>query len=112
MNAALDRKALDVVALDVRELASYADVFVLATGTSDRHTRAVADAVLEAAARMGEKPLGREGQEEGRWVLIDLGDIIVHVFQQEVREYYDLERLWSDAPVLVFSEQSAGTGSR
>jgi ribosome-associated protein len=98
--AALDRKALDVVALDVGALTSYADAFVLATGTSDRHARAIADAIREASTRRGEKPLGVEGYDEGRWVLIDLGDVIVHVFQSEVREAYDLERLWSDAAPL------------
>jgi ribosome-associated protein len=97
VEAALDRKALDVVALDVRELTSYADTFVLATGTSDRHTRAIADAVREAWLAGGDRPLGIEGYDEGRWVLIDLGDVIVHVFLAEVREAYSLERLWSDA---------------
>ncbi len=92
--AALDKKALDVVALDVREMTSFADVLLLATGTSDRHVRTVADAVIEAA---GEKPLGVEGYDDGRWLLIDLNDIVVHVFQSEVREHYDMERLWSDA---------------
>ena len=95
--AALDRKALDVVALDVGALTSYADAFLLATGTSDRHTRAITDAIREAGVRRGEKPLGVEGYDEGRWVLIDLGDVIVHVFLAEVREEYSLERLWSDA---------------
>ena len=98
--AALDRKAEDIVALDVRELTSFADTFVIATGTSDRHTRSIADSITEAMARRGEEPLGTEGLEEGRWVLIDLDDVIVHVFQEEVRRKYDLERLWSDAPAL------------
>jgi ribosome-associated protein len=76
--AALDKKAQKLVALDVRELTSVADTYLLLTGTSDRHTRSIADA----------------------WVLIDLGDVIVHVFQAEVRELYDIERLFSDAPSL------------
>jgi ribosome-associated protein len=107
--AALDRKALDVVALDVGALTSYADAFVLATGTSDRHARAIADAIREAGTRRGEKPLGVEGYDEGRWVLIDLGDVIVHVFQSEVREAYDLERLWSDAGPLDLEALAAAT---
>jgi len=98
--AALDKKAVDLVALDVSELTSYADTLVLATGTSDRHARSIADAIREAASERGEKPLGVEGYDEGRWVLIDLGDVVVHVFQAEVRAAYDLERLWSDAETL------------
>src|SRR5207249_7520290 len=83
--AALDRKAVDLVALDVSELTSYADTFIIATATSDRHARAVADAVRDAEVASGAKPLGVEGYDEARWVLIDLGDVIVHVFQEEVR---------------------------
>ena len=100
IEAAQDKKAVELVALDVRDLTSYADTFVLATGTSDRHARSIADSIREAASLHGEKPLGVEGYEEARWVLIDLGDVIVHVFQPDVRESYDLERLWSDASSL------------
>jgi ribosome-associated protein len=107
VEAALDRKARDVVALDVRGIASFADVFVLATGTSDRHVRAVADAIDAALRERGERPLGVEGEGDGRWVLMDLGDVIVHVFLKEVRDYYDLERLWSDAPVIEFEPAGA-----
>jgi ribosome-associated protein len=98
--AALEKKAVRLVALDVREVTSYADTLIIATGNSDRHARSVADAITEAVAARGERPLGVEGYDEGRWVLIDLGDVVVHVFQPELRELYDLERLWSDAPVL------------
>lgn len=98
--AALDRKAGDPMALDVRGLVSFADAFVILTGRSDRQVRGIAEAVAEALSRRGEKPIGIEGLEEGRWVLIDLSDVIVHVFQEEVRSHYDLERLWSDAPPL------------
>lgn len=94
--AALDRKAQDVMALDVSGLTSFADAFLLATGTSDRHARSVADAVLEAAKQEG-GAMGVEGYDEGRWILIDLGDVVVHVFQAEARTHYDLERLWGDA---------------
>ena len=105
--AALDRKAQELVALDVSELTSYADTLLLATGTSDRHARAIADAIVEASRARGEKPLGVEGYEEARWVLIDLGDVIVHVFQPEVRENYDFERLWSDAGPIDLSSLAA-----
>jgi ribosome-associated protein len=105
--AALDKKAEHLVALDVRNVTSYTDTFVLATGNSDRHTRSIADAVRQAVAARGEKPLGVEGYDEGRWVLIDLGDVIVHVFQSDVREEYDLERLWSDAPPIPLDAVAA-----
>lgn len=98
--AARERKAEDVVVLDVRGVASFADTFVFASGRSDRQVRAIADAICEALARHGEKPLGVEGHDEGRWVLIDFGDVIVHVFQPDVRAHYDIERLWSDAAVM------------
>ena len=97
---ALDRKAQKPVALDVRQLTSFADAFLLLTGTSDRHVRSVADAVVQAAKAAGHAPLGVEGQDEARWILIDLGDVIVHVFQEEAREYYDLDRMWEDAPSI------------
>jgi ribosome-associated protein len=101
--AALDRKAQELVALDVSELTSYADTFIITTATSDRHARAIADAICEAESASGSKPLGVEGYDEARWVLIDLGDVIVHVFLDEVRAAYDLERLWSDAQSLALS---------
>jgi ribosome-associated protein len=105
--AALGKKAERVVALDVSALTSIADVFVIATGTSDRHARAIADAIVEEAPRHGRRVLGVEGYEDARWLLIDLDDVIVHVFLPEVREAYDLERLWSDAPALVVDEAGA-----
>ena len=98
--AAAEKKALDLLALDVHRLTSFTDAFLLATGTSDRHVRAVVDAMLEVSKEMGRSPLGVEGYDEGRWVLIDLNEVVVHVFQEEVREYYDLERLWGDAPPI------------
>jgi ribosome-associated protein len=110
--AALDRKAEDIVALDVRKLTPFTDTFIIATGTSDRHARSIADSVTEAMAKRGEKPLGTEGHEEGRWVLIDLDDVIVHVFQDEVRREYDLERLWSDAPALDVAGGAAWTAAQ
>jgi ribosome-associated protein len=98
--AALDRKAMQVVCLDVREVSSFADTFIIATGTSDRHLRSIADSIQETLNHAGERPLGVEGYQEGGWILIDCDDVIVHLFQHELRENYDLERLWSDGPVL------------
>ncbi len=111
-DAALDRKAEDVVALDVRELSSFADSFLFATGRSDRHVRSIADAVVEAARLTGEKPLGVEGYDEGRWVLIDMNDAILHVFREDVRDYYSLERLWSDAPGIQVGDAAPGRVAR
>jgi len=97
-DAASNRKAEDLVALDVREIASFTDTFVFATGGSDRQVRAIADAVTEALREAGDPVLGVEGYEDGTWVLIDANDAIVHVFVPAARERYGLERLWSDAP--------------
>ena len=94
MDAALDVKAEDVVTIDVGEQSSFADVFVIATGRSDRQVRAIADSIEHAAKQAGAAPLGVEGHSEGRWVLIDLDDVIVHVFTPEARAHYDIERLW------------------
>jgi ribosome-associated protein len=105
--AARERLAEDVVALDVREAVSFADTFVVATGRSDRHVQSIGDAVAEALAKKGEKPLGIEGYQEGRWLLMDFGDVIVHIFQPDVRRHYDLERLWSDATPLDVSPAAA-----
>jgi ribosome-associated protein len=110
--AALDKKAERLIALDVRKLTSYADTFVLATGTSDRHVRSIADGIAEAARAHEDERLGTEGYDEARWILIDLGDVIVHVFRAEVREEYDLERLWSDAPVIDVAEASPAVSLR
>jgi ribosome-associated protein len=106
VEAALDVKAEDVVALDVREVSSFADVFVVATGRSDRQVRAIADSIEAAVKQAGEPPLGIEGHAEGRWVLIDLDDVIVHVFTPQMRAHYDIERLWSDAAVVPMPTQA------
>jgi ribosome-associated protein len=95
--AAQAKAAEDPLALDVRDVVSFADTFLILTGRSDRHVEAIADAVLAALAARGGEALGAEGVTEGRWALLDFGDLIVHVFQREVREAYALERLWSDA---------------
>ena len=99
-SAAIDRKAEDLIALDIRGLTSLADTFLIASGSSDRQVRAIADAVLDAAREAGIRTLGSEGLDEGRWALLDFGDAIFHVFHEDVRGHYDLERLWADAPQL------------
>lgn len=107
VEAAQSLKAENPVVLDVRALVSYADTLVVTTGRSDRHARSITDAVLAELSREGEKPLGIEGYDEGRWILVDFGDLILHVFLPEVRDHYDLERLWSDAPRMEVGEDHA-----
>jgi ribosome-associated protein len=100
--AADDKKAEDVVAINVAELLVVTDYFVIATGRTNIQVSAIADEV-EERLRIdgGVKPIGREGVTEGKWVLLDYGDIVVHVFQPEERDFYRLEKLWSDAPRLA-----------
>ncbi|MBI5543533.1 MAG: ribosome silencing factor [Deltaproteobacteria bacterium] len=95
---ALDKKALDVVVLDVRGLSSYADYIVLATAESEPQLNAIADRAEEGMKERGERPLGIEGAGAGRWLLLDFGDVVLHAFYQDAREFYDLEGLWADAP--------------
>ncbi len=97
VDAILERKGEDVRVLDVSDVASFADTFLIATGRSERNVQAIVDAIVEAARAGGERPLGVEGYNEGRWVLVDFGDIVAHVFTHEVREEYQLERLYADA---------------
>jgi ribosome-associated protein len=94
--SALDNlKANDVRDVDVRGRTSIADWFVIASGTSNRHVRSIADEVVKQAKAVGCMPIGVEGEREGEWVLVDLGDVIVHVMLPRVREFYGLERLWN-----------------
>lgn len=97
-----DRKAEDIVMLDIRKVSIIADYFVICTGTSDRHVRAIAKEVDDQLGKAGVNPVSMEGQAEGEWVLIDYGSVLVHIFDRETRDYYRLEQLWSGAqPVLV-----------
>jgi ribosome-associated protein len=100
--AALDKKAADVDILHVESLTTIADYFVICTATNERQSQAIADAVQERLREAdGVKPTTVEGSNPGRWVLIDYGDFIVHVFTEETRRFYALERLWGDAPNLA-----------
>ena len=96
--AGLDKKAEEVLVLDVRGLTSCADYFVLMTADSDRQAGAIADAVDERLKAQGAVKVGVEGYEGGCWILIDYGDVVAHVFNREARSFYDLEGLWADAP--------------
>jgi len=99
--AGIDKKAEDVRILDVRGLASYTDFLVLMSAASDRQVNAVADAVDDELRKFGHRPIGTEGQGAGNWILIDAGDVVVHVFHSEARSFYDIDSLWSDAPRLA-----------
>jgi ribosome-associated protein len=90
-----DMKAKDVVVLDVRGKTSITDIMVVASGTSDRHVKSIAQTVAFKAKQAGEVPLGTEGMEDGEWALVDLNGVVVHVMQPKVRDFYHLERLWS-----------------
>jgi ribosome-associated protein len=98
MEAALEKKGLEPMLLDVREQSSYTDYILLLSGRSDRHVQAVAEAVSHALKQRGAHAIGIEGKRDGHWTLLDFGDLVVHVFYHPVREFYDLEGLWIDAP--------------
>ncbi len=93
-----DVKAKDIVRLDVRDMTSVTDYMVVASGTSNRHVKALVDNVAEKAKGAGHRPIGIEGAEGGEWVLLDLQDTLVHVMLPKVREFYNLEKLWSISP--------------
>jgi ribosome-associated protein len=93
-----DGKAVDITVLDVRKLTSMADYMIVATGRSSRQVKALAGHVADAARALKQKPLGVEGEETSEWVLVDLGDVIVHVMQAETREFYQIEKLWEPLP--------------
>ena len=103
-HAIWDKKGFEVVALRVKEIAQYTDHIVVASATSDRHAMAIADSVEESLRKLGHKAIGVEGRQQGRWVLLDFGDIVVHVFHRPVRDYYEIERLFADAPRIALEE--------
>ncbi|MDP9397674.1 MAG: ribosome silencing factor [Actinomycetota bacterium] len=114
--AASDKLATDILAFDVSDQLVITDVFVLCSAANDRQVRAVVDAVEERLRALGAKPVRREGEREGRWVLLDFLDIIVHVQHTEERVYYALERLWKDCPMVPLPQEvrqgSGGASSR
>ena len=101
VNAVLGKKALNVVVLDVAELTSFADVFIICSGRSNRQVSAIADFIKTNLKKHEIKPLSIEGSRDGHWVLMDYGDVIIHVFYEPVRQFYDLEGLWTDARRMI-----------
>lgn len=99
---ALEKKAYQIDLLDIRKITPVTDFFVICTGSSDVHVKAIADSIIENSKKDGIGVYHVEGYESLRWVLIDLVEIVVHIFQPEVRSYYQLERLWGDAPIDKF----------
>ncbi|MCK9793077.1 ribosome silencing factor [Isoptericola sp. 4D.3] len=106
--AASDRKAQEIIALDVSEQLVLTDVFLIASGTNERQVSAIVDAVEESMIKAGAKPIRREGKAQARWVLLDFGDVVVHVQHAEDRVYYALERLWKDCPSVELPEDARG----
>ncbi|MCG7407898.1 ribosome silencing factor [Paenibacillus sp. ACRRX] len=100
VDAAEDKKAMDLVVLDLQGISLIADYFVICHGNSDTQVQAIANEIRQSAHQAGTIVRGTEGMDSGRWVLIDLGDVVVHVFHREEREYYNIEKLWSDAKVV------------
>lgn len=111
LNAAGEKKALEPVVLDLREIASFTDYFVITSGTNARQVQAIADEVVEQLKKQGTRAARMEGYNTGEWVLVDYGDFIVHVFDSKSRQFYDLERLWRDAARVPLPTGEAGPDS-
>ncbi len=105
-NAALDKKAQDVVLLEVSSVSTYADYFLICSGRSVIQVKAIVNAIEQTFKERGVYPLHAEGLSEGRWVLLDYDELIIHVFLEETRAFYNLERLWDDVPCTAFDEYS------
>jgi ribosome-associated protein len=109
-NALDDLKGNDVVTLDVRGLSGFTDYMVIASGTSNRHVKSLAERAQERSRELGIKPIGVEGEQMGEWVLVDFGDVVLHVMLPETRKFYDLERLWH-TPAAPTPPTPAGQGT-
>jgi len=106
IQAAIDKKAEDLVVLNVSQFSSFTDYFLICHGQSSRQVKGIARHIEEKAGEAGFEPLGIEGYKEGSWVLMDYDDIIIHIFQKSIREFYAIERIWSDAPRIEIDEKT------
>jgi ribosome-associated protein len=104
INASLKKKAENVVILNVKTLSSFTDYFIICSGTSDRQVQAIASSIHENLKEFGIMPLGIEGEKSGKWVLMDYDDVIIHIFYEPIRKFYEIERLWSDAPLMKIED--------
>ena len=111
LRAASERKALDLLVLDLRQVASFTDYFLIASGTNVRQVQAIADAVVERLKEDGTRPARVEGYNAAEWVLLDYGDFVLHVFEEKARRFYDLERLWRDAARVPLPRELAAEGA-
>jgi ribosome-associated protein len=111
VNAALEKKAKELVILNVKEISAFADYFIICSGTSDRQVRTVAAAIQENLKTAEILPLGIEGEAAGQWVLMDYDDVIIHIFLEPIRGFYDLERLWSEAPRMEVPDETVSLKS-
>jgi ribosome-associated protein len=109
LNAALEKKAQDPVLLELKGTTSFTDYFLLCSGKSDRQVQAIAQGIEEALKKKGIRPLGQEGMTGGRWILMDYEDVVVHIFLETMRKFYDLEGLWIDAP-RIDPQKGGGIG--
>lgn len=103
-NALEDAKTQNIAVLDVRKISDFTDYMVIATGTSNRHVQSSADKVVETLRGHGVRPVGIEGKQLGDWVLIDFGDVVAHIMREQTRDFYNLEKLWSDAKRIEVGE--------
>jgi ribosome-associated protein len=111
-DAAAEKLGSDIVLIDVSDRLALTDVFVIVTGSNERQVEAIVDSVEEMLRAVGVKPLRREGRREGRWVLLDYSEIVVHIQHAEERIFYDLERLWRDCPTIPFDRPGAPAAER
>ena len=102
--AASDKKAQDIILMDVSKILIITDYFLIMSGKTERQTKTVSAAIQEELKKSGILPIGKEGESEAKWILLDYGDVVIHIFRAQEREYYQLERLWKDVPVIRFEE--------
>jgi ribosome-associated protein len=112
VRAAEDKQARDIRVLDLREITTFADTFVICTGSNSRQIQSIADEIEQRMKKLGERAISIEGYENAEWVLLDYGDYLIHVFSEKSRVYYDLERLWRDAKIAEWKPSASGPAPR